>query len=55
MSVISTPITELFGIQHPILLAGMSVCASPMALVTRAVPNTSASVNAEFLTFHPQG
>ena len=26
MSVISTPITELFGIQHPILLAGMSLC-----------------------------
>jgi NAD(P)H-dependent flavin oxidoreductase YrpB (nitropropane dioxygenase family) len=24
MSVISTPVTELFGIKHPILLAGMS-------------------------------
>jgi hypothetical protein len=24
MSVISTPITELFGIKHPILLAGAS-------------------------------
>lgn len=29
MSVIKTPITELFGIQHPILLAGMNVAAGP--------------------------
>lgn len=29
MSVISTPITELFGIKHPILLAGMNVAAGP--------------------------
>ncbi|KAJ7230448.1 2-nitropropane dioxygenase [Mycena pura] len=29
MSVISTPITELFGIKHPVLLAGMSVAAGP--------------------------
>ncbi|KAJ7240032.1 hypothetical protein C8J57DRAFT_1727205 [Mycena rebaudengoi] len=28
-SVISTPITELFGIKHPILLAGMNVAAGP--------------------------
>ncbi|KIR96370.1 2-nitropropane dioxygenase [Cryptococcus deuterogattii 2001/935-1] len=29
MSVISTPITKLFGIKHPILLAGMNVAAGP--------------------------
>ncbi|RSH94434.1 hypothetical protein EHS25_004237 [Saitozyma podzolica] len=29
MSVISTQITELFGIKHPILLAGMNVAAGP--------------------------
>ncbi|KAK6906969.1 hypothetical protein I203_100958 [Kwoniella mangroviensis CBS 8507] len=29
MSVISTPITELFGVKHPILLAGMNVAAGP--------------------------
>ncbi|KAK4684829.1 nitronate monooxygenase, partial [Tremellales sp. Uapishka_1] len=29
MSVISTPITEMFGIRHPILLAGMNVAAGP--------------------------
>ncbi|WVQ78683.1 hypothetical protein IAT38_000770 [Cryptococcus sp. DSM 104549] len=29
MSVISTPITELFNIKHPILLAGMNVAAGP--------------------------
>ncbi|KAJ7252610.1 2-nitropropane dioxygenase [Mycena rebaudengoi] len=29
MAVISTPITELFGIKHPILLAGMNVAAGP--------------------------
>ncbi|OCF45043.1 2-nitropropane dioxygenase [Kwoniella heveanensis CBS 569] len=29
MSVISTPITQLFGIQHPIFLAGMNVAAGP--------------------------
>ncbi|KAG8878147.1 hypothetical protein FRB97_002741, partial [Tulasnella sp. 331] len=29
MSVISTPITELFKIQHPIVLAGMNVAAGP--------------------------
>jgi len=38
MSVISTPITELFGIKHPILLAGMNVAAGPelAAAVTNA-------------------
>ncbi|KAH9995491.1 2-nitropropane dioxygenase [Russula vinacea] len=38
MSVISTPITALFGIQHPILLAGMNVAAGPelAAAVTNA-------------------
>ncbi|TCD69490.1 hypothetical protein EIP91_007420 [Steccherinum ochraceum] len=38
MSVISTPITELFKIQHPILLAGMNVAAGPelAAAVTNA-------------------
>ncbi|WWC69005.1 uncharacterized protein I206_102941 [Kwoniella pini CBS 10737] len=29
MSIITTPITEIFGIQHPILLAGMNVAAGP--------------------------
>ncbi|WVR04037.1 hypothetical protein IAU60_001036 [Kwoniella sp. DSM 27419] len=29
MSVISTPITQLFGIKHPIMLAGMNVAAGP--------------------------
>jgi len=38
MSLISTPITELFGIKHPILLAGMNVAAGPelAAAVTNA-------------------
>ncbi|KAF9530320.1 2-nitropropane dioxygenase [Crepidotus variabilis] len=38
MSIISTPITELFGIKHPILLAGMNVAAGPelAAAVTNA-------------------
>ncbi|KAI0058813.1 2-nitropropane dioxygenase [Artomyces pyxidatus] len=38
MSVISTPLTELFGIRHPILLAGMNVAAGPelAAAVTNA-------------------
>ncbi|KAG8950257.1 hypothetical protein FRC04_007891 [Tulasnella sp. 424] len=38
MSVIKTPITELFKIQHPILLAGMNVAAGPelAAAVTNA-------------------
>lgn len=38
MSVISTGITELFGIQHPIMLAGMNVAAGPelAAAVTNA-------------------
>ncbi|KAH9967174.1 2-nitropropane dioxygenase [Russula dissimulans] len=38
MSIISTPITELFGITHPILLAGMNVAAGPelAAAVTNA-------------------
>ncbi|ORX36379.1 putative 2-nitropropane dioxygenase [Kockovaella imperatae] len=29
MSVIKTPITDMFGIQHPIMLAGMNVAAGP--------------------------
>lgn len=29
MARISTPITEMFGIEHPILLAGMNVAAGP--------------------------
>lgn len=35
---IATPITELFGIQHPVLLAGMNIAASPAlaAAVTNA-------------------
>lgn len=35
---ISTPITKLFNIQHPILLAGMNVAAGPelAAAVTNA-------------------
>ncbi|ORY07699.1 NPD-domain-containing protein [Basidiobolus meristosporus CBS 931.73] len=38
MSVIKTPLTELFGIQHPIMLAGMNVAAGPelVAAVTNA-------------------
>jgi NAD(P)H-dependent flavin oxidoreductase YrpB (nitropropane dioxygenase family) len=38
MSVIKTPITELFGIKHPVLLAGMNVAAGPelAAAVTNA-------------------
>ncbi|KAM6497310.1 2-nitropropane dioxygenase [Amanita muscaria] len=38
MARIQTPITELFGIQHPILLAGMNVAAGPelVAAVTNA-------------------
>ncbi|KAF8238106.1 2-nitropropane dioxygenase [Tricholoma matsutake] len=38
MSVIRTPITEYFGIRHPILLAGMNVAAGPelAAAVTNA-------------------
>ncbi|GLB41643.1 putative nitronate monooxygenase [Lyophyllum shimeji] len=38
MSVISTPITEWFGIKHPIFLAGMNVAAGPelAAAVTNA-------------------
>lgn len=37
-AIISTPITELFGIKHPILLAGMNVAAGPelAAAVTNA-------------------
>jgi NAD(P)H-dependent flavin oxidoreductase YrpB (nitropropane dioxygenase family) len=35
---ITTPLTKLFGIQHPILLAGMNVAAGPelAAAVTNA-------------------
>merc|ERR1740121_178815 len=35
---ISTPITELFGVRHPVLLAGMNIAASPelAAAVTNA-------------------
>jgi NAD(P)H-dependent flavin oxidoreductase YrpB (nitropropane dioxygenase family) len=38
MAVITTPVTELFGIKHPILLAGMNVAAGPelAAAVTNA-------------------
>jgi len=38
VATITTPITELFGIQHPILLAGMNVAAGPelAAAVTNA-------------------
>ncbi|EKM57576.1 uncharacterized protein PHACADRAFT_170818 [Phanerochaete carnosa HHB-10118-sp] len=38
MSTITTPITELFGIKHPILLAGMNIAAGPeiAAAVTNA-------------------
>ena len=32
MSVISTPITELFGIKHPILLAGVYNLLVPFSL-----------------------
>ena len=38
MAVIRTPITDLFGIKHPIILAGMNVAAGPglAAAVTNA-------------------
>ncbi|KAJ3966594.1 2-nitropropane dioxygenase [Lentinula raphanica] len=38
MAVISTPVTQMFGIKHPILLAGMNVAAGPelAAAVTNA-------------------
>ncbi|KAI4522284.1 2-nitropropane dioxygenase [Schizophyllum commune] len=38
MTTITTPVTELFGIKHPILLAGMNVAAGPelAAAVTNA-------------------
>jgi NAD(P)H-dependent flavin oxidoreductase YrpB (nitropropane dioxygenase family) len=38
MSVIKTPLTDLFGIQHPVMLAGMNVAAGPelVAAVTNA-------------------
>jgi len=38
MSIIKTPITDLFGIKHPIILAGMNVAAGPelAAAVTNA-------------------
>ncbi|KAF8972774.1 2-nitropropane dioxygenase [Flammula alnicola] len=38
MATITTPVTELFGIKHPILLAGMNVAAGPelAAAVTNA-------------------
>lgn len=38
MSVIKTPITDLFGIKHPVILAGMNVAAGPRlaAAVTNA-------------------
>ncbi|EGN96991.1 hypothetical protein SERLA73DRAFT_185253 [Serpula lacrymans var. lacrymans S7.3] len=38
MSLITTPVTELFGIKHPIILAGMNVAAGPelAAAVTNA-------------------
>jgi hypothetical protein len=39
MSVISTPITELFGIKHPILLAGV-----PDLLVPRWVTDVDSSL-----------
>jgi hypothetical protein len=55
MSVISTPITELFGIKHPILLAGASLCVSSMAVATSSRANANANVSAAFLTLHPQG
>ena len=38
MAAFNTPLTELFGIKHPILLAGMNVAAGPAlaAAVTNA-------------------
>ena len=38
MSIIKTPITDLFGIKHPVILAGMNVAAGPelAAAVTNA-------------------
>ena len=38
MTTITTPLTKLFGIKHPIFLAGMNVAAGPglAAAVTNA-------------------
>jgi len=38
MATISTPLTKLFGVKHPIFLAGMNVAAGPglAAAVTNA-------------------
>ncbi|THH27164.1 hypothetical protein EUX98_g7038 [Antrodiella citrinella] len=38
MSIITTPVTELFGIKHPVILAGMDRAAGPelVAAVTNA-------------------
>ena len=38
MTIIKTPITDLFGIKHPVILAGMNVAAGPQlaAAVTNA-------------------
>lgn len=38
MATITTPLTKLFGIKHPIMLAGMNVAAGPdlAAAVTNA-------------------
>ncbi|KAH7915251.1 2-nitropropane dioxygenase [Hygrophoropsis aurantiaca] len=38
MSIITTPVTQLFGIKHPVILAGMNVAAGPelAAAVTNA-------------------
>jgi hypothetical protein len=50
MTTITTPLTKLFGIKHPIFLAGMNVAAGPglAAAVTNAggmgIPRRSSSV-----------
>ncbi|KAJ3233622.1 hypothetical protein HDU78_006339 [Chytriomyces hyalinus] len=38
MTTITTPLTKLFGIKHPVILAGMNVAAGPelAAAVTNA-------------------
>jgi hypothetical protein len=46
MSIISTPITELFGIKHPVLLAGMNIAAGPE--LAAAVSNAGGCIRCPF-------
>ena len=48
---LSTPITKMFGIKHPIMLAGMNVAAGPdlAAAVTNAGGLVRLGVHANYL------